>query len=336
MFERSRAFILGLLMLLALSPFGQASAVMPSPQSSVGPQACADCHKEANRIWAGTRHGKSYPGIEQVGNAREIMKRMEIRSMEKEANCAGCHITRVEKDGAIASVSGPSCESCHGGAKKWLDVHGNYGGKDVKKEQETPEHKKTRLAESTAAGRIAASELPTLIRGCYTCHFGHDEKLVNVGDHGAGSKLEPDSWLHDTVAAGFTPLLHRVRNQSEVEPLPRERRREIFVAGKMLELEFSLRAVAKATQNAPYAKAFAQRVKAVVAALTAIHEKSPIPEVGALLQAVNPLPEKIKLNNAAVLEPLADQVASRIDSFWKRAPGAQLAAIDALMTGPAK
>jgi len=82
-----------------------------------------------------------------------------------------CHYTKNPDERASASVS---CQKCHGAASEWVDVHNNYGGKDVKKEDESPAHAKERVAKAKAAGMIRPEMLFDIASNCMGCHgFAH-------------------------------------------------------------------------------------------------------------------------------------------------------------------
>ena len=54
--------------------------------------------------------------------------------------------------GKARAKSGPGCERCHSPASEWLNIHNNYGGPNVKRDTETPEHRAERLAQSAENG----------------------------------------------------------------------------------------------------------------------------------------------------------------------------------------
>ena len=53
---------------------------------------------------------------------------------------------------------------------EWLALHNNYGGKDIKREQEAPDHKIKRVTGSQEAGLIWPSMQFELAENCMTCH----------------------------------------------------------------------------------------------------------------------------------------------------------------------
>ena len=92
-----------------------------------------------------------------------------------------CHFLQAEADGTVKPVAGVSCESCHGAARDWIKVHNDYGGKGVKKEQETAEHRRERLEKSRAAGMIRPAEIYRLAANCYQVwNETFDRRLTSV------------------------------------------------------------------------------------------------------------------------------------------------------------
>ena len=87
-----------------------------------------------------------------------------------------------------------------------------------------------------------------LAQSCYRCHTVPDERLVNVGGHNVGSMdFEIVAWSQGTVRHNFL----RSDGQSN-EPSSPERLRQMFVAGMIADLEFSVRATAAATEKATF------------------------------------------------------------------------------------
>ena len=123
--------------------------------------------------------------------------------MKRDSDCLTCHFTAKIIEGKEKVISGISCESCHGPAAKWVKIHGDYGGKKVKKDMETPEHKAERLAKIEEAKMIRPQNLYRVAENCYQCHTVPNEKLVNVGGHKPGSNFELVSWSQGEVRHNF-------------------------------------------------------------------------------------------------------------------------------------
>jgi hypothetical protein len=224
---------------------------------------------------------------------------------------------------------GTSCESCHGAAVDWIDVHNNYGP-GGKKETETAEHRTKRLADAKAAGMIHPSDLYAVASNCYSCHIVTDEKLVNVGGHSTGSAE------FDLVAYSQGEVRHnffRTDGKSNPEE-PVEQRRRLFVIGTLLDLEYTLRAVARSTEKATYGVTMARRAAGLKKKLADIQAAAPIEEIAAAIAVVDGV--GLKLNNAAELNGAADKVAVQAKKFSARPAGADLKSLDAMIAGPDK
>ena len=51
-------YLCGVLMTFGFAAFG---AVASDPAKTVGPNACAECHKQEAEAWKGTHHFKTFP-----------------------------------------------------------------------------------------------------------------------------------------------------------------------------------------------------------------------------------------------------------------------------------
>lgn len=291
----------------------------------VGPEKCGECHKDEVRVWRETKHYKSFYELSRTEEARKITKAMGIKRIKKESVCMGCHFLNAKKDGAVKPIAGISCESCHSPAKDWIKVHNDYGGKGVKKEQETPAHKARRLAAIEASGMIRPSDLYELASNCYGCHLVPREELVNRGGHKPGSAFELVAWSQGEVRHNF------FRSQSGRENLASDanRKRLLFVIGKSLELEHGLRGVARATQKADYGIKMAKRTALAIAWIKKINQTTPIPEVADMAAIAGGV--KLKLNNAEALNRAADQVARAARKLADAHDGSGWSALDALL-----
>lgn len=292
-----------------------------------GPDACGECHKESVAAWKGTHHSTTFKDMPRSEKANEIAQKMGLKRIKSESDCLGCHFTSATEEGKTTPIAGISCESCHGGGKNWIDVHSSFGGKDDTAETETPEHRKQRYAKSEAEGMIRPSDLYRLASNCYSCHTVPNEKLVNVGGHPAGSKFELVRWSQGEVR-------HNLWYTETNDEAPIERRRMLYVMGKMIDLEYALRGVAEATQKADYAVEMAKRAKTAIAWLKKIDEAQSIPEVDAILADV--ASAQLKLNNKQPLLAAADKVAGHASKFAKNHDGSDLAGLDSLLPTPDK
>jgi len=308
--------------LFAASPSSPAQELRRDPAKVKGPDACGECHKSSVSVWKLTHHATTFKELPRRKKAKEITGALGIKRIKAESDCLSCHFTSALVDGKVKPVAGITCESCHGAGADWIKGHGDYGGKDVTRENETAAHREARLAQADAAGMIRPSRLYDVAANCYGCHTVPNEKLVNVGGHAAGSKFELVSWSQGEVR-------HNVWYSKTNDEAAIERKRMMFIVGQALDLEFGLRGVAKATAKATYAKAMARRASAARKALKKIGELVKVPEIdeinGAAAEA------KLKLNNEAPLVAVADRIAAAARKFAQSHDGGAFGAVDPLI-----
>lgn len=292
------------------------------PSNIVGPEECGECHKAEVHVWRETRHAKTFKVLTRTKKAKEIAGNMDIKRVKKAGACVNCHFTSGYKRNRVKAIAGISCESCHGPAKDWIKVHGDYGGKNVTREQETPEHKAERLAAIREAGMIRPGALYRLAANCYQCHIVPDEKLVNAGGHQSGSDdFELVSWSLGEIRHKF--LRSEGKENEEVSP---ERKHMLYVVGKALDLEYGLRALANATEEGTYATATTNRVRRTVNELRAIDRLSPVPEVKEILGVIKGI--ELKIGNETALAVAAGTIASATQRFAEAYDGSRLMALD--------
>jgi hypothetical protein len=159
-------------------------------------------------------------------------------------------------------------------------------------------------------------------QNCYNCHTVPNEKLVNTGGHKAGSEgFELVAWSQGMVRHNY----HRTGGKTNEASKP-ERLRVMYVVGLMVELEYSLRGVAPATEKAAFAVTMAKRAKAAKEKLAAVQAKVQIPEVAKALEIADGA--KLSLNNADALNAAAEKVGAIAKAFAGSADGSKLAAVD--------
>ena len=320
------SILLGLLAFFAVQAEPEAMDLPGKDFSKiVGPEECGECHKTEVHVWRETKHSKTFKVLTRKKKAKEIAGNMGIKRVKKAGDCVMCHFTSGYKKNRVKSIAGISCESCHGPANDWLKVHGDFGGKNVTREQETPEHKAKRLTAIKEAGMIRPGDLYRLAANCYQCHIVSNEKLVNVGGHQAGSDdFELVSWSLGEIRHKF--LRSEGKKNEEVSP---ERRRMLYVVGKALDLEYGLRALAKATEKGTYATTLAKRVKHVMDEFQAIDALLPIPEVAEIL--VVAMGVEPKVGNQAALAAGADTIAAATQKFADARDGSRLTVLDRII-----
>lgn len=297
---------------------------------TVGPDQCGECHKSEMAVWKETKHYKSFFELTRSEEARAIAQKMGIKRIKRESDCLNCHFTSLPEEGVIKPVAGTSCESCHGAAANWIDIHNDYGGKDVKKEQESAEHREQRIANAKANGMLRPENLYKVAQNCYQCHSVPNEKLVNVGGHTAGSQFELVSWSQGEIRHNF---LHSQSGEQNL-PASTERKRLMLAVGQALDLEYGLRGLALATEKADYAIAMAKRCQLAMARIKKLHEAQPIDEFKAMLEIAEAA--ELKLNHRDALTQAADQVAKLGQQLSSKYDGSTLAGLDGLMPDESK
>ena len=281
---------------------GQATPA--DPTQVLGNEACVKCHAAEIQTWKQTPHALTFDQLHRRTEAKQIAAKLGLQSIKNEGRCAACHYTqRADPSGQHHAIAGISCESCHGAAKNWVEIHHDYGGEGIDRMSESPEHRLQRLTSSLSAGMRNPVNVFLVAQSCLRCHTTADEELVNVGGHSAGSlDFEFVSWSQGTVRHNF------LRGDGNANlPSDPERLRTMFVAGLIAELEASLRATAVATEKAAYGVTVAKRAARAAARVKSVSEKVPSP----LLNQINTVFQSVtlRLNNAEELNAAADQVA---------------------------
>jgi hypothetical protein len=298
------------------------------PAKVVGADQCAKCHEPEVDVWMRTPHFTTFDSLHRKPEAKQIANRLGLRSIKRNETCTKCHYTEQDQSGRVRVVAGISCESCHGGAADWLTLHADYGGPNVTKDAESPEHRQERLRQSVARGMNNPHNVYLIAKQCYNCHTVPDESLVNVGGHVAGSQdFELVAWSQGMVRHNFLRSGGQVNAQSTPAQL-----RVMYVVGVMTDLEYSLRATAVATEKATFGIASAQRAARMKRRLIEIQSLLNDPRIEPALEAVSVV--EPRLNHRAALVAAADQIGQAALQFSEKADGEQLAPIDALLPQP--
>ncbi len=319
-----------LIAFMPIAAFGQLENPHNDPAKVLGSESCAKCHDAEIAVWKKTPHYGTFKQLHRKPEAKEIAKRMGIRSIKRGETCIKCHYTEQAHGGKTKAISGISCESCHGASKDWIKLHNDYGGPNVSKLQESADHKIARREKSIAHGMRNPVNLYLVARSCLNCHTTPNEKLVNVGQHPAGStNFELISWSQGMVRHNFM-----ASDGKHNTPSSPERLRVMFVSGVMADLEFSLRATAKASVKAKFGVTNALRANTMRKQLNLIQSRINHPAIQQAVAAANAV--ELKLGNKVALEQAADAIADAGFEFAKNASGAELAALDSLLPAKSK
>ena len=303
-------------------------AVAADPAKTVGPNACAECHKREAEAWKATHHFKTFRAMPRKTEANDIADRMGVRRIKSDSLCVGCHFTVQKKNNKDEPVAGVSCKSCHGAGQDWIKVHSGFSGKTILFESKAEEKTRWKLADSK--GMIRPRSIYQLAKNCYGCHVVPQEDLVNKGGHKAGSAFEMVTWSQGEVRHN---TWHN--NGKENVPASAARMRMLYLVGLGVELETALRAVGKATARKAYAFEMAKRVDRARKQLDVAAKAAPgVPEIAELVKFS--YSAGLKLNNESRLTAAADGVSKLLESITDKYDGSTMAGLDSLIPGPDK
>ncbi len=288
---------------------------------------CGECHTLEYDVWRATPHAIGFDQLHRSEQAQDILDKMGFRLSKRESLCLRCHYTAVIKNDQARAIAGVSCESCHGAARDWLDVHNDYGGADH--DTEPAAHQQQRAAQSAANGMLRPSvNLYGVAANCFECHTVPNEKLVNVGGHPSGSAFKLVDWS-DKIRHNF--LQAQWGSDEANRTRTPERKRLMYIIGAALNYEYSLRAVAEATETGNYAKAMEGRVKVARRDLEKVFRVTPLPAVQAILERGRGL--RLGPNNQTTLLAAANEISAMTQQFSRDHDGAGLAGLDPLIAG---
>ena len=187
-----------------LAAFGFGLLAIPeqgvsAPVLKQGPEKCQKCHKAEFAVWEGSPHGKSFRSIHKRDKASEIAEKVGGGKMRRNGLCQQCHYTLIDKRGRARADAGPSCESCHGNATHWIEVHNN-------EKRPKPE----RRQESVAMGMIWPDMKYDIAENCFGCHGmsklkgSEIDALLNAG-HPINGDYEIVRYSQGSVRHRFYP-----------------------------------------------------------------------------------------------------------------------------------
>ncbi len=274
--------------------------IVPNPETS-----CGQCHDRAVKTWQRTVHFKTFEELYGRSRAQEIVEKMGGRSIKRSKICTQCHYTMRarEEGGRETAIMGVSCQRCHGAALDWLNLHADTVAE--------PERAK-RLAACEPLGMRPTHKLYELATSCFQCHTVPIEELVNVGGHHAGSEFELVAWSQGEVRHNFLPLPDEAANK-ERSP---EYLRRLFVIGKLLELEWSLRGLAEVTGPGAYRTAMHARAAAAKEGVEKLNSSS-------LAEVLEAVPDTSSSDRTAF-----KQAAETIGAFAKKLSDDDFAGFD--------
>jgi hypothetical protein len=311
-----------------ISSFAAGNSGASDASKVVGPNACAECHKQEVEAWKGTHHFKTFSEMPRKTDAKEIAEKMGVRRIKSESLCLNCHFTVQQRENTEEPVSGISCESCHSAGRDWIKIHSGFSGKTEKTETKAEEEARWKLADSK--GMIRPRSLYQLAKNCYGCHVVPQEDLVNKGGHKPGSTFELVSWSQGEV-------LHNTWYSKGKDNVAANsaRKRMLYLVGLGVELETAMRGISRAKVRWQYAFEMAKRVDRARKQLAAAAKAVPdVPEVEEMVKLSHSA--GLRLNNEARLTAAADGISKQLILITEKYDGNAMAGLDSLIPGPDK
>ncbi|MAS94330.1 MAG: hypothetical protein CMO55_14120 [Verrucomicrobiales bacterium] len=319
-------------------------SVLPAQQipldaaKTAGIESCRDCHEEMVAAWERSIHAASFTTLGQSELTKKIAALMQIEPMEipMTASCMRCHYTHESIAGSPQPTEAISCESCHGEALDWIDVHNRKSAPRA-----------ARISDATEQGMVHPQSLAAMVKSCYGCHVVDDEQLVNMAGHPAISDgFEFLSWYSGEVKHNF--LVDEggaVKGHStNPQPIPSARRRMLYVTGKLVHLSHTLKAMSRA-KDAPvdrdgkylrlengrytFAVQHALEVKRIRRDLEEVLGKVSIPEVRDALVLLDTL--RFTTGQSNEFDSAAMELDRLAERFAEKRSGDQFAAIDPIL-----
>lgn len=227
-----------------------------APVLKQGPDKCKKCHKAEHAVWDGSPHGKSFRKIHKKDKAKEIVEKVGGGKMRDNALCQQCHFTMIDKRGKPRADAGPSCESCHGNASSWIEVHNN---------EKRP--RAERRGETIPMGMIWSDMKYDIVENCYGCHGLSKLKgdqitaLLDAG-HPINGDYEVVRYSQGSVRHRFYPPDITVNAQ-----MSRPELASFYAIGQLVSLVDAAGARGKSDHPA-YQKALATRIERAEKALS--------------------------------------------------------------------
>ncbi len=262
---------------LASQAFGQPGEPF-GPATVVGQFQCVDCHRSEYVRWSNSKHAtRAFDLLRVTESSREYAEAMGIEPAEiaKSSICVQCHATpQHDANGRPHVIAGISCEACHnpaGGEQGWLNRHAVYGPTGTRRDEEARQHRQERFEFCNRAGQLRSSDTYELAKRCFECHIVGNEKLVNEAEHPSASRgfefaekslgeVRHNFHLNQQVNAEVSTLWTDPMWQGAGRTAA-GRKRLMFVVGALVDLELSLRNLARATdEDGDYFEEMAERV----------------------------------------------------------------------------
>ncbi|MCB9398740.1 MAG: hypothetical protein H6510_13080 [Acidobacteria bacterium] len=210
---------------------------------------CRECHVSEFEVWEKTGHARSFWELHRKAPAMEIAQKMGVSLIKRDSPCLKCHYTINDLEPPVRAISGVSCESCHGAALDWVQVHADYGTPGADPKLEMPEHREQRIQTSLDAGMRRGDDFYALALRCLECHSVPDAELVNRGGHSTGTRnFDFLEMSQGAIRHNFLQSFLEGDGRTNAEAEPDEQRR-MFVLGRVAALEIALRNLAQSNQE---------------------------------------------------------------------------------------
>lgn len=271
------AALVGVALLVLSISLTLASPTSPPPRI-VGPydsqDGCEKCHVQEVEAWRASSHHGSLNLLHEHDEAPKIFSKLReakapglgsTNDPRLAPRCARCHATTYVRPRQHRGIPmwGVSCESCHGPAERWVHGHGAYrvSGRlsvEEKRKRERPEDREARIAMAAMDGMVRTDDLMGLASNCLDCHIVDDPELIEVGGHPSQSPgFEFMSWTQGEVR-------HNFLRGSTNAPSGIERRRLMFLAGRLAVLNANVAALGEAKKSGGYSKSTIGRIEGAV------------------------------------------------------------------------
>ncbi len=258
------------LLAILFAAFAWTPSAIAKPFSQ-GLKTCQDCHRDEYKVWEGTKHFSSYRNVHKAKDAKKIAVAVGgKKNMKRNKDCVVCHYSSERKSAEAKPKikTGPSCESCHGASSNWEPIHFDYGGKNVKREAETADHKSKRIADSKHAGLAWASMPYDLAVNCMKCHGLARPEISGEAFATMLGAGHPINQSFEIVLFSQGKMSHWLQKRSAAQ-LAR-----LFVAGQAAKLVSATDASASAGADQQYKAAQMKRAEDAKAALKSVPQAS--------------------------------------------------------------
>ena len=301
----------------------------------VFPERCGECHAAEFEVWEQTSHATGFGTLHTTARAKEVYRALGLRLIKRGTEettpaCLECHYTPEVRRDVVRAGAGVTCESCHGPARDWVGVHSDYDVAEPDFQRaavlESADHRAQRVADSRAAGMRRPSDLYDVAANCFGCHTVPREELVNVAGHTTGSDFELVDW-NERIRHNFLESYKTADGRTNAER-PALWKRVTYVVGRALDVEYSLRGVAVATEDELYFAAMTDRAGAAIDELYYLNDTVAIPAVETIIDIFDGV--ELKPNNRGALLAAADEIETATRAFIAGSDGTQLAAVDHL------